>query len=324
MKKLDLLILKSPFIKQLFIITIFVFSTVFIPFLGSFCLILFPMILFVLGTINGEIKTVTAFFISCLLLLILSFLLNQATPLLPIITMGLSGLLAAKIVAQNKSTEKIIAYPALLIIALICFYFIYNSFEQSVHPWKFIQKYVASIIDANIKLYSQLPLAKEDIDFIKDNQHSITTAFTQIFPSLIVIFTVFIVWINILIGKIVLIKSGISQPKLMMLANWKTPDFFIWIFIISGGLTLIPNDDINFLALNIFLVICFVYLLQGFAIIGFIFQSKNVPAFLRFLFYFFIAIQQFLMIAIAAAGLFDIWVDFRKFFRKDHTTDIMS
>jgi uncharacterized protein YybS (DUF2232 family) len=324
LKKLDLLIIKSTFIQQLLIITFFVFSAAFIPFLGSFCLILFPMIIFVLGTINGEIKTATAFFISCLLLLTLSFLLHQGNPLLPIVTLGLSGLFIARIATRNKSAEKVIAYPALLIIASICFYFIYSSFEQSVNTWQLIQKYVASIIDANVKLYSQLPLAKEDIDFIKNNQQNITIAFTRIFPSLIAIIAVFIVWINVLIGKNVLNKAGISRTNLAMLASWKTPDFFIWIFIISGGLNFVPNENINFLALNLFLVICFIYLLQGLAIISFIFQSKKVPIFFRFIFYFLIAVQQFLMIPIATAGLFDIWVDFRKFVRKDQKTDIVS
>jgi hypothetical protein len=175
------------------------------------------MILFLLGTINGEIKTATAFFISCLLLLILSLLLHQGNPLLPIVTMGLSGLFIARIATRNKSVKKVIAYPALLIIAAICFYFIYSSFEQSVHPWQFIQKYVASIIDANIKLYSKLPLAKEDIDFIKDNQQNITIAFTRIFPSLIIVFTVFIVWINVLIGKNVLSKAGIPRSPVYLI-----------------------------------------------------------------------------------------------------------
>lgn len=307
------------------IITVFVFSIAFIPFLGSFFLLLFPLLLFILGTINGEIKTTMAFLISSLLLLFLSSLLQQAVPVLPVVTMGFAGLSIAWIAIRNKSAEKVIAYPALLIIATICFYFIYSGFEQSIHPWQFVQKYVASIIDTNIKLYSQLPLAKEDIDLIKDNQQNITIAFTRIFPSLIVIFTVFIVWVNVLIGKNILSKAGFARPNLTMLAGWKSPDFFIWLFIISGGLNFVPNDDINFFALNLFLIICFIYLLQGFAIISFIFQSKNVPVSLRFLFYFFIAVQQFLMIPIAAIGLFDIWIDFRKYFRKDQTTtDIES
>jgi len=324
LKKFDLLILKSSISKQLLIIVFFIFSAVFIPFLGPFCLILFPVILFTLGTINGEFKTATAFFISSLLLLILFLLLHQGNPLLPIVTMGLAGLLIARLATLNKSVEKVIAYPALLIIAAICFYFIYIGFEQSMHPWQLIRKYIASMIDANIKLYSQLPLAKEDIDFIKSNQESITTGFTMIFPSLITIISIFIVWINVLIGKNVLSSAGLSRTNLTMLADWKTPDFFIWFFIISGGLNFIPNGNVKFLALNSFLIICFIYLLQGFAIVSFIFQSKNVPSIFRFLFYFFIAVQQFLMIPIATAGLFDIWVDFRKFFRKDEKTEIVS
>lgn len=193
-----------------------------------------------------------------------------------------------------------------------------------MHPWQIVQKFVASMIDTNIKLYSQLPLTKEDVDLIKDNQQNITIAFTQIFPSLIVITAVFIVWMNVLLGKNILIKAGIPRPNITVLTSWKAPDFLIWIFIISGGLNFVPHDNINFLALNLFLVICFIYLLQGFAIISFIFQNKNVPLFFRFLFYFFIAIQQFLMIPIATAGLFDTWIDFRKFFRKDQTIDIVS
>ena len=324
MKKFDLLILKSSISKQLLIIIFFIFSAVFIPFLGSFCLILFPVILFILGTINGEFKTATAFFIASLLLLILFLLLHQANPLLPIVTMGLAGLLIARLANKNQSVEKVIAYPALLIIAAICFYFIYSGFEQSIHPWQLIRKYIASMIDANIKLYSQLPLAKEDIDFIKSNQESITAGFTLIFPSLIAIISIFIVWLNVLIGKNVLGSAGLSRPNLTMLAAWKTPDFFIWFFIIAGSLNFIPNGDVKFFALNSFLIICFIYLLQGLAIVSFIFQSKNVPSVFRFLFYFFIAVQQFLMIPIATAGLFDIWVDFRKFFRKDEKTEIVS
>jgi uncharacterized protein YybS (DUF2232 family) len=323
LKKLDLLILKSTFIKQLFIITIYIFSITFIPFVGSFFLILFPMLIFVLGTINGEIKTTVTFFISFVLLLILSLLLHQATPLIPVAAMGICGLFIARLATLNKSIEKIIAYPALLITASICFYFIFGSIEQSIHPWQFIQKYIASLIDAVIKLYSQWPIAKEDIDIIKDNQLNITMTFTRIFPSLMVIITIFIVWMNVLIGKEILSRAGIARSNLTTLANWKAPDVFIWIFIISGGLNFVPSDDINLLALNLFPVICMIYLLQGFAIISFIFQNKKVHPFFRYLFYFFIAIQQFLMIPIAATGLFDIWIDFRKYFRKEQNTDIV-
>jgi uncharacterized protein YybS (DUF2232 family) len=234
--------------------------------------------------------------------------------------MGVAGLFIAQIAAQNGSVEKIIIYPALFIIASICFYFIYGGFVLSVNPWQLVVKYIATTIEENIKLYSQLPLKTEDINYIKDNEKNIINGFTQIFPSLIVITSTLIIWANFLLGKRILGKAGITWPKFTELTRWKSPELIIWIFIISGGLFFVPHKDINFFSLNIFLVACFIYLLQGLAIVSFFFQNRKVPLFFRYLFYFLIAVQQFLMIPIIAVGLFDIWIDFRKYFQKDQTT----
>ena len=320
MKKFSIPFPNNPFLKLLLIISSFVFATVFIPVIGSIFLLLLPMILFFNGTVNDRIKTATAFLISFSLLFILSMLLHLNLPTIAIFTMGMAGLLIAQIAAQNVSVEKIIIYPALFIIAAICFYFIYGGFALSVNPWQLVEKYIAATIEENVKLYSQLPLKAEDINFIKDNEKNIIDGFTQIFPSLVIISSTLIIWINFLLGKQILGKAGIIWPKFTALARWKAPELIIWIFIISGGLFFVPHKDINFFSLNIFLVTCFIYLLQGLAIVSFFFQSKNVPLFFRYLFYFLIAVQQFLMIPIVAIGLFDIWIDFRKYFQKDQTT----
>jgi uncharacterized protein YybS (DUF2232 family) len=240
--------------------------------------------------------------------------------------MGMAGLLIAQIVAQNGSIEKIIIYPALFIIAAICFYFIYGGFMLSVNPWQIVQKFVVTIVEEQLKFYSHLPFKAEDINYFKDNKQNMIDGITLIFPSLIIITSTLIIWANFLMGKQILGKAGIIWPRFTTLARWKAPELIIWIFIISGGLFIsqyfiqIPYKDISFFSLNIFLVACFIYLLQGLAIVSFLFQSKNVPLFFRYFFYFFIAVQQFLMIPIVAVGLFDIWIDFRKYFQKDQTT----
>ena len=320
MKKFSIPFPNNPFLKLLLIISSFVFATAFIPVIGSICLVFLPMILFLNGTVNDKTKTAAAFLIPFSLLLLLSTLLHLNLPTIAIFTMGVAGLFIAQIAAQNGSIEKIVIYPALFIIAAICFYFVYSGFVLSVNPWQLVVKYIAATIQENIKLYSQLPLKTEDINYIKDNEKNIIDGFTQIFPSLIIITSTLIIWANFLLGKRILGKAGITWPKFTELTRWKSPELIIWIFIISGGLFFVPNKDINFFSLNIFLVTCFIYLLQGLAIVSFFFQNKNVPLFFRYLFYFFIAVQQILMIPIIAVGLFDIWIDFRKYFQKDQTT----
>jgi len=320
LKKISVPFPNNPFLKLLLIISFFVFTIAFIPVIGSICLLLLPMILFFNGSVNDRIKTAIAFFIPLSLLFFLSTLLHLNLPTIAIFTMGIAGLFIAQIAAQNGSVEKIIIYPALFIITAICFYFIYSGFALSVSPWQLVEKYIAATIQANVKFYSQLPLNAEDINFIKDNEKNIIDGFTQIFPSLVIIASTLIIWANFLLGKQILGKAGITWPKFTELTRWKSPELIVWIFIISGGLFFVPHKDINFFSLNIFLVTCFIYLLQGLAIVSFFFQNKNVPLFLRYLFYFFIAVQQMLMIPIVAVGLFDIWIDFRKYFQKDQTT----
>jgi len=310
----------NPFLKLLLIISSFVFAIAFIPVIGSICLLFLPMILFFNSSVNDRTKTAIAFLISFSLLFFLSTLLHLNLPVIAIFTMGMAGLLIARIAAQNVSIEKTIIYPAFFIIAVSCFYFIYSGFALSVNPWQLVEKYIAATIQANVKFYSQLPLNAEDINFIKDNEKNIIDGFTQIFPSLVIISSTLIIWANFLLGKQILGKAGITLPQFTALARWKAPELIIWIFIISGGLFFVPYKEVNFFSLNIFLVACFIYLLQGLAIVSFLFQSRRVPLFFRYLFYFLIAVQQFLMIPIVAVGLFDIWIDFRRFFQKDQTT----
>jgi uncharacterized protein YybS (DUF2232 family) len=223
--------------------------------------------------------------------------------------------------SKNFSAEKTIIYPALFIIGAVCFYFGYDAVVLGTNPWQLVKNFITATIAESVKFYSQMPLKAEDIQIIKDNEKNIIDGFIQIFPSIMIILSVFTIWANLLLGKKYLGRTGIVYPKFIALSRWKAPDFVVWLFIMSGVLLFIPQIDINFISLNVFLVVCSIYLLQGLAIASFLFQSKNVPLFLRYLFYFLIAVQQFLMIPIMAIGLFDIWIDFRKLIQKNQTAD---
>jgi uncharacterized protein YybS (DUF2232 family) len=166
-----------------------------------------------------------------------------------------------------------------------------------------------------------LPLKPEEIKSITDSKPSVILLFTRIFHALCVIAVLFTIWINALMGNKLLRKPGAILPNFSALSEWRAPNWLVWIFIAGGGLSFVPHTPISYLGINIFLIASFIYLLQGLAIVSFFFQSKKISIFFRWLFYFLIAIQQILMIAIAAIGFFDIWIDFRKYFRNDQATN---
>ncbi len=317
LKKLSL---KNPFLKMLLILSVFVFAAAFLPVAGFISFIFLPALTFSYSAVTGKLKTVAAFLIPVGLTFLLSnYFLQIYTPYLVILMMGIVGITISTVALKEYSIEKTVSYPALIIIGTILVFFIYSGWELSLTPWKLVQQFINKAIEQNINLYARLPVDREEINFLKNNKAAFISIFTHIFPVLVVIGALLIVWFNVLMGRNILRGKAIFLPKLEGLSRWRPPEFNIWIFITSGGLLLLPNEQIHFFSLNVFILTSFLYLLQGFAIISFIFQNKNVPVFLRCLFYFLIAVQQILMIPILFAGLFDVWVDFRRFFQKDQT-----
>lgn len=280
-----------------------------------------PTVLFVLYLLNDPTKTLLAFGIVLCGMAILLASIHSILPLFALASMGLVGMAMARTAQKNYSIEIITILPALILLGAIAFYVIYSASQLSISPWQLIENYFTQAVELNIKLYSQLPLKPEELKAIQDGKPTVIKLFTGIFPALCIITVLFTVWMNTLMGNRILFKTGIILPQLSALCEWRAPGWLVWFFIAGGALSLLAQTNIRLWGLNVFLVVSAIYLLQGLAIVSFFFQHKNIPFFFRWLGYFLIAIQQILMIAIAAIGLFDIWIDFRKYFCKDQSTN---
>ena len=109
-----------------------------------------------------------------------------------------------------------------------------------------------------------------------------------------------------------------SQPPLRLdpddLTCWRASDYLVWVFLASGAALLMPFDLVNTIGLNVFLVTLAVYLLQGLAIVLFWGRRLPLPLGLQCLMIamIFLIAGPFCVIVCAAAGLFDLWVDFRR------------
>ena len=319
MANLNLLSPNSPFLRLLAII-LFFFAASLTPYTGLLFFMTLPLVLFVLCILNDQKNILTAFFVAlCIMSILLLSFMHTVLPVLVLAAIGLAGIVMAR--AAKYSVEAIILLPSLVILSAIAAYFIYGGIQFSISPWQLVEKHITEAVELNIKLYNQLPLSPEEMNAIKDSKPYVIQIFTRIFPALCVIAVLFTTWSNALMGNKLLYKQGAALPRLSALSQWRAPNWLVWIFIAAGGLCFIPETTVRFCGINIFLMASFIYFLQGLAIVSFFFQNRNVSLFFRWVFYFLIAIQQMLMIAIALVGFCDIWIDFRKHIRKTQTTD---
>jgi len=109
-----------------------------------------------------------------------------------------------------------------------------------------------------------------------------------------------------------------SQPPLRLdpddLTCWRASDYLVGVFLASGAPLLVPLDLVSTIGWNVFLVTLAVYLLQGLAIVLFWGRRLPLPLGLQCLMIamIFLIAGPLCVIVCAAAGLFDLWVDFRR------------
>jgi uncharacterized protein YybS (DUF2232 family) len=286
-----------------------------IPLLGAFFFILTPLPTIYYysktGRIQGFAILVISLFLVAIVLTISGSLAN-----LPFLSMtGLLGLFLSEIFRRNYSIERTVIYPVTAVLMLWCSFIVIQSLSAGEEPWRLVEDYIGKNIQESIQFYAQLDIPAEQIDFLKENFKQITNFFASIFPAIVLVSASFIVWLNILAAKEIFARTGMWRPDFGDLSSWKAPEGLIWLLIAAGGLLLVPVSLVRIISLNLVIVCMFTYLLQGLSIISFLFKTKNVHRSFRILFYFLIFAQQYLILLLVAVGVFDLWVNFRKFIK---------
>ncbi len=283
-----------------------------IPFVGPVVIIMtpLPIIYFVsrLGRVRGLLALAVAFLIVSGILGLLGHRVNIAVLLM----IAFTGVMLSELLNRRYSIEKTFTIASLAVFLCAAGFILTAAFLSGAAPWRIVELYIAGIISENIKLYEQLNISADQIALIRENAPQIVGFFTVIFPSLALSGAVLVVWLNVLAARLLLRRQGEEFPAVGDLSLWKAPERLVWLLIAAGVMMLVPIDIVETVGLNILIICCLIYLLQGLAIVGFFFRHKRVPPVLRWLFYLLIAVQQYMVILVIAFGLFDIWVDFRK------------
>jgi uncharacterized protein YybS (DUF2232 family) len=123
--------------------------------------------------------------------------------------------------------------------------------------------------------------------------------------------------LTVLLNLAVFWRVGGKQQRLGYtlfgdLARWSAPEWLIWPLLVSGFGWFIPLAPLAAVALDCFIFILGVYFCQGLAIMAFYFRQLRMPAVARGLIYFVTMAQPILTALVGAAGVFDLWVDFRR------------
>lgn len=285
-----------------------------IPFLGITAIMFIPLPIFYYNVKSAKHNGIAIYFTS--LAIVIAITVSWGEPVSsPVIflVLGLIGLVLGEAFRKRLSIEKMILYPVVLAVAVLLLMLIYASLRAHHTPWHTVSVYVDSSIRESIKVLEQTGLSTEDLAMIRENAGKIRGLLADFFPSMLLVGLTFITWINAIAARYLFRRAGIDCSFFEDLSRWKVPDHIIWLFIIAVGAILIPLKEVQVTGLNILIPLILTYFLQGLAIISYFFRQKMVPPPLRAIVYIFTFTFQYIPIAVSALGLFDLWIDFRKY-----------
>ncbi len=188
----------------------------------------------------------------------------------------------------------------------------YSAFVQE-SPLALVQRTVENLLQV-VQERMPLPESPSEAEVLA-SMASISKAIVKILPAMMVLNFLFTNVVNYIVVRWYCSRV---QPSVVLdpdnLGLWRLTDHLVWVFLISGAMLLLPSGGLSVIGLNVFMLTLALYLLHGIAIVIFWLRRLPLPTSGRWL----LAIAAFVfagplcLVTCIAAGLFDMWLDFRR------------
>jgi uncharacterized protein YybS (DUF2232 family) len=107
-------------------------------------------------------------------------------------------------------------------------------------------------------------------------------------------------------------KQGVGYQLFGGLTTWRSPEWLIWVLLLTGFGLFLPLEAGRIVATNGFVLVAAIYFCQGLAIMAYYLQMLSMPMIVRGTIYVIALLQPILAALVCLAGVFDMWIDFRR------------
>jgi len=266
----------------------------------------FPAIYF--GLLRG--RHVTAIIVTITALLFIPFPKGVNMALFFLMQCGVMAVAMTWLLASGRGGSRALIYAVTLNLLAAAVVMVAFGLGQGSDPNTLILKEIDSSIGQWLALSEKAGMKGEELQLLREGMLQAKSLLATIYPSLVV------VWVALVAGMNLLLVSWLA-PRLPVTLNlerfsqFRNPDPLVWLLILAGFSMLVTEPTVNQVALNILIVICAGYFVQGLAVLAGLFERFAIPALLRNLLYLFMVLQPYLLVAVAVLGIFDIWGNFR-------------
>ncbi|KPK26345.1 MAG: hypothetical protein AMJ61_09370 [Desulfobacterales bacterium SG8_35_2] len=214
----------------------------------------------------------------------------------------------------NRKSPVATGFMAFLLLALTwLLYWSGLALLLQTNPYATLLAELDNGLSSGLILYEEsAELAPETLASLRKAVELLRVYIPKILPAIFVSAILSTVWLNLALGNWLLKKKQRELTPWPEYNEWKLPDAFVWLVVLSGIIFLLLPQPLSILGLNGLIVCSTVYFFQGLAIAASLLNRWSVPRLLRVPIYALIFIQTYGIIVLSFLGMVDVWADFRK------------
>jgi uncharacterized protein YybS (DUF2232 family) len=291
-------------------------SSALLPFLGPFLGLLTPLPFLFYATRLGPYQGLKLAALASLAIALFAKLSGHLETVIFCVEFSLLGVWLSVLFKIRLGLGQTILFATGFMLFMVLGFFLFLAVSRGTGPHEMMTGYLQAQLNASIQAYKEMGMSPENTVDLEAYGKLFVDAVLKFYPSLMVVGAALVVWLNVVVAKPLFRKGNLKYPAFSSADHWQAPDVLVWGVIVSGFALFFVSGGIKLVAMNVLIVLLFVYLFQGLSIVLFFLNKYKAPTWMRAGIYFLIVIQQFFLAAVALAGLFDQWFDFRRIHRK--------
>ena len=291
-------------------------ASVWIPVGGPFLSLLTPLPFLYYSAKIGVSQTVKLTCMSILAAGLIAAITRQAQLLFLCLEFSVLGLILSEIFRRKLpiGTSVLMGTCFLLLIGLLVL--AVAGLRRNVGPLEIVHAYLLESFETTARIYAQVGADPEKAGELQEDLKALKQGISLIYPSLMVLGSAFVVWLNVIASRPLFRKRNLEVPDFGALDRWQSPELMVWGLIAAGFSLFLSVSPLRLVAVNALVIILAIYFFHGLSILLFYLNKYRVPPWMRFGVYALILLQQILVIGVTMAGLFDQWLDLRRIHQK--------
>ncbi|NMC32386.1 MAG: YybS family protein [Veillonellaceae bacterium] len=292
---------------------LFALISVYIPLIGAFVNMIWPVPIILLGVRHGYKWSLMATVVAGILIAILLHPLHAVGVA---IGFGLTGIALGQCFRRNLSPVHSVLIGSVASLASKLIVLAISAAVMGINPLADYTGAMSGAVDQAIDFYRSFGMKEDDLAKVAQNLRGMIDMMKLILPAGFVMASVVDTYLNFLVARAVLRKLGHQIGAFPAFSAWKFTPKALAAFIISMVLIYWgKSQNIELAAnagLNLQVVSSLLFVIQGISVASFFAAKHDVPRFILWIGGIMAITNGFIMQAFVFVGAFDIVFDFRK------------